>query len=497
MTLPVITAQEAAEFIENGFNVGISGFTESGTPKLVPPAIAERARNEHEAGRAFKINIFSGASTNDFVDGELSRAEAINSRTPYQSNADTRKAIQKGQVHYFDLHLSELAQKLRTGVFGDLDVAIIEAAEVTDDGEIILGPGVGSTPTFAAMAKKIIIEVNDAIPAAIRGLHDLYTPLDPPERREIPIYKPSDRIGTPVLKVDPAKIIGVVKTHFEVGGHPFAASDETTMRIGKNVCDFLSAELASGRIPKSFLPLQSGVGNIANAVLQCIDEDPDFPKFQMYTEVIQDSVLKLIESGKCTFASTCSATFSCAAMHEFFDNIDKYRDKVILRPAEISNNPEVIRRLGVITMNTAIEADIFGNVNSSHISGTRMMNGIGGSGDFTRNAYISIYSCPSIAKDGKISTIVPMASHIDHSEHSVDVIITDQGIADLRGKDPMQRAEAMIENCAHPSYRPLLREYLGLTKEGHIHHNLRAALAFHETLKEEGDMMKTDFSKFC
>lgn len=496
MAFPIISAQEAAEYVKNGFNVGISGFTESGTPKLVPPAIAAKARKEHEAGREFKISVFSGASTNDFVDGELSRAEAIDCRTPYQSNADSRKALNMHHIHYSDMHLSDCGQELRFGFFGKLNVAIIEAADVTDDGEIILGPGVGNTNSMAAIADKIIIELNDGISPLIYGIHDIYTPLNPPNRREVPIYKPSDRIGSPVLKVDPSKIVGIVKTSFRIGCHPFAPVDATTMKIGENVCRFLAAEIKSGRLPKPFLPLQSGVGNIANAVLACIDTNDEIPPFEMYTEVIQDSVLKLIQSGKCTFASTCAATFSEAAMEEFFANIKELHDKVLLRPAEISNNPEVVRRLGIITMNTAIEADIFGNVNSTHISGTKMMNGIGGSGDFTRNAYISIFSCPSITKEGKISNIVPMVSHLDHSEHSVDVIITDQGIADLRGLDPVQRAHEIIENCAHPTYRPLLRDYLAMGKGGQTPHTLAAAFAFHMSLAENGDMSKVDFAKY-
>ena len=497
MTFPILTAQEAAAHIKNGYNVGFSGFTASGTPKVVSVAIAELAKKEHEAGREFKINLFTGASTNDFVDGELSRANAVNMRTPYQSCPDMRKAANSHAAHYFDLHLSELSQKMRYGTFGKLDVAIIEVQSITDEGEVVLGTGVGNAPTYASLAEKVIIELNDAINPKINGLHDIYIPLDPPYRREIPIFKASDRAGSPTLKIDPKKIIGVVKTSYPAGGSPFSPADATTMMIGDNVCRFLTSELKAGRIPSSFLPLQSGVGNIANAVLAGLDANPEIPAFDMYTEVIQDSVLNLIKSGKCRFASTCSMTFSKDTMTEFFDNIDRFHDKVVIRPAEISNNPEVVRRLGVITMNTALEADIFGNINSTHIVGTKMMNGIGGSGDFTRNAYISIYSCPSVAKGGLISAIVPMASHIDHSEHSVDILITEQGIADLRGKDPVQRAETIIENCAHPDYRPLLREYLKMGKGGQTPHTLRAAFAFHETFVAEGDMKKTDFSKFC
>lgn len=497
MAIPFISAQEAAEHIKNGDNVGFSGFTAAGTPKVVPVALADKARKEHEAGRPFKINIFSGASTNDFIDGELSRAKAINMRTPYQSNNDMRKALNAHEVHYFDVHLSELAQSMRYGFYGKLNVGILEVAEISESGEVLLGTGMGMAPTVCAMAEKIIIELNDELPKSLYGLHDAYMPLDPPNRREIPIYKPSDRIGTPTIKIDPSKIIGIIRTSQTDGVKEFAPIDDATMHIGANVCAFLTHELKAGRIPKSFLPMQSGVGNIANAVLFGLGENKDIPSFEMYTEVIQDSVIKLMEMGKCKFASTCSLTFSDKSMNEFFANIDFFRDKVLIRPGEISNNPEIVRRLGLITMNTALEADIFGNINSTHVVGTKMMNGIGGSGDFTRNAYLSIFSCPSTTKGGLISNIVPMVSHLDHSEHSVNVLITDQGVADLRGKDPLQRAEAVIENCAHPMYKQLLWDYIKIAKGGQTPHTLSAALAFHEEFLASGDMSKTDWAKYC
>ena len=493
MAFPIITAQEAAEYVKHGDNVGTSGFTAAGTPKVVPAAIAEKAEREHAAGREFKINLFTGASTNDATDGALTRANALDKRTPYQGNKDLRNGANVRSVNYFDLHLSELAQKIRQGTYGNIDVAIIEAQSVSDEGEIILGTGVGNIPTLAALADKIIIEINDQIPAEIRGLHDNYIPLDPPYRREIPIYTASDRIGSPVLKVDPKKIVGVVNTSASIGGGAFSPVDEKTMRIGNFVCEFLLGEMRAGRIPKSFLPLQSGVGNIANAVLASLESNPEVPVFEMYTEVVQDAVVNLLLSGKCKFASSSSMTFSNEANKLFFDNIDKLSDKLVLRPCEISNHPEIVRRLGIISMNTAIEADIFGNVNSTHVSGTKMMNGIGGSGDFTRNAYISIFSCPSDSKEGAISNIVPMVSHLDHSEHSVDIVITDQGIADLRGKSPIQRAQTVIENCAHPDYRPLLREYLALAKGGHTPHTLQKAFAFHTALATDGTMKAAKF----
>lgn len=496
MSIPFITAEEAASYIKNGDNVAFSGFTASGTPKVVTVALAERAKKLHEEGKPFKINVFTGASTNDHVDGELARANAVAIRTPYQSHSDMRKSLNSAEMNYFDLHLSHLSQDLRYGFYGDIDVAIIEATEMSPNGEVILGAGLGMTPTIAQLAKKVIIEYSSYYRNSFRGFHDNYVPQDPPHRREIPIYKPSDRIGSTALKIDPKKIIGVVPSNASESIKPFTAPDEVSQRISENICHFLASQLREGRIPKEFLPIQSGVGNVANAVLYGLGENPEIPQFEMYTEVIQDAVMHLMEQGRCKFASTCALTFSDDAMLHFMDNIDFFRDKVLMRPGEISNSPEIVRRLGLIAMNTALEADIFGNVNSTHVLGTKMMNGIGGSADFCRNAYLSIFSCPSIQKGGKISTIVPMVSHLDHSEHSVKILATEQGVADLRGKDPRQRAETIIENCVHPMYKELMWDYLKLSKGGHTPHTLKAAFALHHAFSEKGDMLEADFAKF-
>ena len=391
------------------------------------------------------------------------------------------------------MHLSELAQSLRYGFLGRVDVAIVEAVDVTEDGEIVPAEGVGILPTICRLADKILIELNRFHPKELRGIHDIYEPEDPPMRREIPVYKPSDRIGQPFVKVDPKKIVGVVETNREPDGSKFAPLDDVTLAIGRNVSDFLVGEMKAGRLPKSFLPLQSGVGNVANAVLGCMGENEAIPPFTVYTEVIQDAVIKLMDQGRVTFASGCSLSVSHEALREIYSRLDFFKDKLLLRPQEISNNPEVVRRLGVITINTALEADIFGNVNSTHVLGTKMMNGIGGSGDFTRSGYVSIFTTPSTAKDGKISSFVPMVSHMDHSEHSVKVIISEYGVADLRGKSPVQRAREIIERCAHPEYRPLLHAYLDRGVKGHTPQSLDACFAFHRAFIETGDMRNVKF----
>ena len=488
-----MTADEAAKLINNGDIVGMGGFTPAGAPKDVPTAIAKRAEEAHSRGEEFKIGIYTGASTGDSCDGMLARAHAIDFRTPYQSNKSLREEINNQDAHYFDMHLSHLAQELRYGFLPKPKFAVIEACEVTDLGEIVPTAGVGIMPTICRLAEYIIIELNEAMPPSMRGLHDIYEPQDPPMRREIPIYHVGDRIGTEFIKVDPKKIIAIVKTNRpnEVG--KFSPLDETTEKIGANVAHFLEEEMHAGRIPKTFLPIQSGVGNIANAVLAALGENPHIPPFTMYTEVIQDSVIGLMKEGRVTFASGCSLTIGSDKLQEIIDNMNFYKRRIVLRPQEISNNPEVARRLGLITINTALEADIYGNINSTHVCGTKMMNGIGGSGDFTRNAYISIYTTPSTAKNGAISSIIPMVSHLDHSEHSVKVLVTEYGVADLRGKSPIQRARTIIDNCVSPEYKGLLEEYLEISKKSHTQHNLKNAFAFHEEFLNSGDMRNTKF----
>ncbi|MGC4074261.1 MAG: succinate CoA transferase [Nibricoccus sp.] len=487
-TFKILTPAEAAALVNHGETVGFSGFTPAGSPKAIPREIARRASAEQSAGRPFQIGVVTGASTGPAVDGVLAEANAISFRTPYQSDPILRRRINAGETKFHDMHLSMLPQNVRYGFLGKISWAIIEACNVTDDGQIVPTSAVGASPTFCHSAEKILIELNRRHPAALRGFHDIFEPLDPPHRSHIPVYTPSDRIGTPYIQVDPAKIAGIVYTDLPDDTAPFEEPSPVTTQIGKNVAEFLAAELRRGSIPAPFLPIQSGVGDIANAVLGALGAHPDIPKFTMYTEVIQDAVINLLRQGKIEFVSGVSLTVSQPVLASIYADLPALRSRFLLRPQEISNHPEVVRRLGLISMNTAIEADLFGNINSTHILGKTLVNGIGGSGDFTRNAFLSIFTCPSTARGGKISTIVPLVSHTDHSEHSVQVIATEYGVADLRGKDPYERANLIIEKCAHPDFRPDLHRYFALAQSGHMPQTLANAFAMHQQFLSSGDM---------
>lgn len=487
-----MSAEAAAALIPHGVNVGMSGFTGAGYPKALPQAIAAHAKAEHAAGKPYKINVWTGASTAAECDGVMAEAGALGQRLPFNTDPTARKAINAGDIDFIDMHLSHVAQHAWFGFLGHMHIAVVEVLGVTADGLLIPSTAVGNNKTWLEIADKVILEVNTKPPAKMEGMHDIYygTAI-PPRRVPINMTHADDRIGQPYLKVDPSKVIAVVETHKGDRDNVFALPDAQSNTIAASIIDFLSHEMKMGRLPKEMLPIQSGVGNVANAVLAGLLHSP-FENLLGFTEVLQDGMLELIRAGKMSKASATSISLGKDACKDFEDNIDFYRERIILRPQEISNHPELIRRMGLISMNALIEADMYGNVNSTHIMGSSIMNGIGGSGDFARNAYLSIFMTPSIAKGGKISCIVPMVSHVDHTEHDVQVIVTEQGLADLRGLAPVQRARLIIQNCVHPDYKAEMTDYLERALRDapgkHTPHLLDEAYAWHQRYLKTGSM---------
>ena len=244
-----------------------------------------------------------------------------------------------------------------------------------------------------------------------------------------------------------------------------------------------------------------------------------FNRLKVWTEVLQDSFLDLFDSGHLDFATATSIRFSPDGFKRFYDGWENYAGKLLLRSQQVSNSPEIIRRLGVIGMNTPVEVDMYAHANSTCVMGSRMLNGLGGSADFLRSAKYSIMHSPSTRPSKTdptgVSCIVPMCTHVDQTEHDLDVIVTEQvrnlhlslcrifltknfvlqGLADVRGLSPRERARVIIKKCAHPDYQPILMDYFERAEYeclkkgwGHEPHLLWQAFKMHKQLNDHGTM---------
>jgi len=499
----VKTAEQCIEYFKNGMNLGWSGFTPAGYPKMVPIALAEHVEKNNLQGK-LKFNLFIGASVGAETENRWAINDMIDRRWPYQTGKDIAAGINAGRIRMGDKHLSLFAQDLGYGFYtkdsetGRLDLAIIEVSAITEDGGLVPTTSCGVIPEILMQCDRIIVEVNTGQPS-FEGIHDIIVCDNPPNRQVINIQKTADRVGTTYVPCDPSKIIAVVESKLRDKGRAFAEMDDTSDAIANHIIDFFTHEVKAGRLPKNLLPIQSGVGSIANAVIGGLAKGP-FTNLTVFTEVLQDTILDLFDSGKCDAASACSLSLSeTEGFPRFFANWDKYFDKCTLRPLSISNAPEPIRRLGCIAMNTPVEIDIYAHANSTLVGGTRMINGLGGSGDFLRNGFLKMMHTPS-SRPSKtdptgISCVVPHCSHIDHTEHDLDCVITEQGLADLRGMAPKDRARRIIEKCAHPDYKPQLTEYLNIAeadclkrKVGHEPQLWDRAFKMHLNLEKNGTM---------
>jgi acetyl-CoA hydrolase len=324
----------------------------------------------------------------------------------------------------------------------------------------------------------------------------------PPRRKPYLIMGVEDRVGSTSIPIDPEKVVGVIESDYADATAQNTPADENSYKIAGHLIEFLEHEVARGRLPNNLLPLQSGIGNVANAIVGGL-VDSKFQNLKVWTEVIQDTFLDLFDSDKLDFATATSIRFSPDGFKRFYDNWEHYYDKLLLRSQQVSNSPEIIRRLGVIACNTPVEVDIYAHANSTCVMGSRMLNGLGGSADFLRSAKYSIMHTPSTRPSKTdphgVSCIVPMCTHIDQTEHDLDVIVTEQGLADVRGLSPRERARVIIDKCAHPLYRPILKDYFEKAESdclrkgwGHEPHLLYNTFDLHKALEREGSMLKLE-----
>jgi succinyl-CoA:acetate CoA-transferase len=477
----VMTAETAAQLFRDGMLVATSGST-MGYPKAIFAALSERIKLQG----GIKIDLLCTGPLSSEIEDDLVDAGGIRTRIGVIGSEKLRAAVNRGEVRFVEGRGAHLPLQVRRGWFGPVDMAVVEAVGLTGEGNIIPATTVYDSPEWLEVASGVIVEINLNRPMALEGLHDVYRRGAEP----IPITgNPMKRIGVPYLNVDPAKIKGIVLSDRgdRISGE--VKPDPMGDAIGAHLLDFFRREIAAGRLAEPLPPIELGIGDLAGQVMRKIGAS-EFTGFRFQTPVVTDPVLEIIDAGKVDWVAGTALRLSSRAWERFRAGIDLYKRCMVLRPVTICNASETIQRLGVIAINGCLEMDLQGQVNSSHVLGTKILTGIAGSYDYSRNGLYSIFVGPSMAKGGKISAIVPLVSHVDHTEHDVDILVTEQGLADLRGLDPGERAEMIIRQCAHPDYRAMLLDYLTTAKKepGHIPVSLEDAHSFHLRLKHTGSM---------
>ena len=489
----VTSAEEAVKAIGPGDTVAVSGFASAGTPKAVIPALADRIHAARAAGANFTIDLLTGASVSTETERMLTEIDGIALRMPYQAESTARQKINQGRMDYVDIHLSHVAQQVWEGYYGVVNVAVVEVSGITETGELIPSASVGNNKTWLDVAEKVILEVNSWVPDAMDGIHDIYygTAL-PPHRRPIELTDVEDRIGQPHYRVDPAKVVAVVETNAPDSASALTAPDAVSEAIAAHVLDFFDHEVRRGRLPENtLLPLQAGVGNVANAVLGGLDRGP-YRGLTCYSEVIQDGMLHLIKHGTVRFASATALALSEAGIEELTSNIDFYRQHIRLRPQENQQPP----RGGPPIGNHRDERDAGGRRLRE-----RQFDARDGHQDHERHRRIRGLRAQRVPVD------VPQPVHSEERGDFVDRPDDPArrphrarhpgtghraGPADLRGLSPRRRARVIIERCAHPEFRPLLTDYVeratATAGAGQTPHLLGEAFSFHQRYLESGSM---------
>jgi succinyl-CoA:acetate CoA-transferase len=449
----ITTAKEAAQFFRDGMVVATSGTGVSGFPREVFGALKERIQN----GDSLRIDLISSGPLGPEIEDALAEVGGIRKRIGTVGSKMLRQAINRGEVGFLEGKTGKVCQYARRGYYGKIDVAVIEAAGINEKGQIIPGTCVYDAPDWLELASTVIIEINLRRPLEMEGMHDIY---HPEPSRCIPLNHPLERIGSPYIPVDMPKIKHIVFADREDRIIPSSPPTEKTLRIAKNMEEFLKQERRrQGELP----PLEVGFGDVLNAFLWLLARS-DFSSLIFYQGVATDPLLDLIDAGKIKGICCSGLRFSGSALHRFCSRLEHYKTYFILRPVTLTNSAEMVSRFGVMAINSGLEADIQGQVNSSHSRGSQLIGGVGGSYDFARNSSVSLFALSSTFQQGKISSIVPRVSHVDHTEHEVDVLITEHGIADLRALEPYERAERIIEQCADPKFRESLRTYVEKAK---------------------------------
>jgi succinyl-CoA:acetate CoA-transferase len=460
--VPVVDAASAAAAIEPDATVLTSGFGSVGYPKEIPLALASSPRD-------LSLTLVASGKVGDEIDVDLVGSGQVERRFSYQSSRVAREKTDAREIAFSDRNASSIGDEVQYGGLVEPDVAVVEAVAVGEDW-FVPSTSLGQVPAFVEAADALYVELNRHQPLELQALHDVYRPDAPPNREPIPLSSPGERIGTAHVGFDPEKLAGVVETDRSDSTYTFRDPTDDDLAIAANLGSFLREELERSPVFDDAVHLQFGVGSLGNALMgELRSLEFGDREVHYFGELIQDGLFDMLDAGGLASASATSLALTDEGQERLFADVERYAEDVVLRPADVSNHPGLINQFGVIGVNSAIEFDIYGNANSTHVRGERMINGIGGSADFNRNSLITVCALPSTLNDGAISRVVPQVFHVDHTEHDIDVFVTEQGVADVRGLSPVERAELIVEECAHPDFAPELRSYLDDVREREYH----------------------------
>ena len=440
--------------LKHAKTIAFGGMGGQSVPKIIPDLIGEN-------GYSFTdLTLYTGGGTTKSFERKISKA-GITRRFYYLSDKESRSAVNTGKIMMMDYNVSKYGKLLNSQPATKIDVAVFEATSIEKHG-VVLSLSVDSTPSLVDASKKVIIELNMKKPN-LNGLHDVYMAKN---GEIIPLTKTSQRIGSRYLKIAPKKIGAIIYSNEdEENASSYGSAPLEISEISNNVWSVLRNYIKF----RNSMPLQVGAGSVASSL---VDNSP-YDKLKIWCEIAPTKWAEYLDSK--IAAISASALYNIPGdenyTRKFLDYYSEFIGKIVLRPNNITNSPELIARLGVIVIQQAVEIDIFGAVNVSHIKGD-IYNGVGGSIDFCSNGKYIVIVLPSTANNGKKSRIVPMSNCIDVPRYMVDFVVTEIGIADLRWKDPRERAISIINNCAHPKFRDLLLQYYNSVEPSHMPYDL-------------------------
>lgn len=477
----VLSAEEAASLVEDGMTIATSGNPLMGCPRAFFQALAQRVR---EKG-GIKIDLLCAGPLAAEVEDLLVEAGGLRSRIGAVGGPKLREAVNRGEVRFVEGKGGQLPLQVKRGWYGPVHLAVIEAVGLTKEGFIIPSTALYDSPEWVEAAREVIVEINVRRPLGLEGLHDVYQRGG--EAIPLTVDDPLKRIGLPYIPLDSRKIKAVVFSDLPEGPSREGGPDPLAEPISRHLGEFFQGEMAAGRLDRGLPPLELGVGDLAGNVMRALGS-AGLGDFRFHLPSVTDPVFELLEAGRVRWVSAMALRLTPEVWGRFASGLERFKRQMVLRPVSVCNSPELIQRFGVVAINGCLEMDLQGQVNSSHVFGARILTGIAGSYDYSRNSLYSIFVAPSTTKEGKISTVVPLVSHVDHTEHEVDILVTEQGLADLRGLDPQARAREIIAKCAHPAFREALRKYLDGAGKGHIPADLEGGFSFHSRLRRAGTM---------